>query len=95
MQCPEVIEEHFTIDRMAERMIELLNRTQELSRVSSRPIVGKGLGLGCVTLAIALRGLSSPPIVAGPGTVCRQNWQNFLDIERTNRVNDTKDTNGY
>ena len=43
---------HFTIDRMAERMVELLNRAQELSRVSPRPAVGQGLGLECATLAV-------------------------------------------
>jgi len=46
------IVEHFPIDRMAERMVELLNRAQELSRASPRPAVGKGLGLECATLAI-------------------------------------------
>lgn len=46
------IVEHFTIDCMAERMVELLNRAQELSRASPRPAVGTGLGLECATLAI-------------------------------------------
>jgi hypothetical protein len=46
------IVEHFPIDRMAERMVELLHRAQELSRVSPRPAVGKGLGLEYATLAI-------------------------------------------
>ena len=46
------IVEHFPMDRMAERMVELLNRAQELSRASPRPAVGKGLGLECATLAI-------------------------------------------
>ena len=46
------IVERFTIERMAERMIELLNRAQELSQVSARPAVGQGLGLECATLAV-------------------------------------------
>jgi glycosyltransferase involved in cell wall biosynthesis/GT2 family glycosyltransferase len=46
------IVEHFTIERMAERMVELLNRAQELSHVSPRLAVGKGLGLECATLAV-------------------------------------------
>ena len=46
------IVEQFTIERMAERMIELLNRAQELSRLSPRPAVGQGLGLECATLAV-------------------------------------------
>jgi len=44
--------EHFTIEQMAERMIGLLNRAQELSKVSPRLTVGKGLGLECATMAI-------------------------------------------
>ena len=46
------IVEHFPIDRMAERMVELLSHAQELSKASPRPAVGKGLGLECATLAI-------------------------------------------
>ena len=46
------IVEHFTMDRMAGRMVELLSRARELSRVSPRPAVGQGLGLECATLAI-------------------------------------------
>lgn len=46
------IVEHFTVDQMAGRMDGLLNRAQELARVSPRPAVGKGLGLECAILAI-------------------------------------------
>jgi hypothetical protein len=46
------IVEHFTIDRMAGQMVELLNRAQELSRVSPRLGVGQGLGLECAALTI-------------------------------------------
>lgn len=44
--------DHFTINQMGERMMELLKRAQELSQVSPRPTVGKGLGLESATLAI-------------------------------------------
>ena len=53
------IEEHFTIDRMAERMVELLGRAQESARISPRPVVGRGLGLECATLAVEYNCLES------------------------------------
>jgi glycosyltransferase involved in cell wall biosynthesis len=46
------IMEHFRIDQMASRMSQVLNRSEELSKMSPRPGVGKGLGLECATLAI-------------------------------------------
>jgi len=44
--------EHFTIDQMAGRMIELFSKARELARTSPRPAVGRGLGLESATLAI-------------------------------------------
>ena len=48
----ERILEHFTIDQMAGRMIELFSKAQELARTSPRPSVGRGLGLESATLAM-------------------------------------------
>lgn len=44
--------EHFTLDQMTKRMVDLLNLAQELSKSSPRPFVGRGLGLECATQAI-------------------------------------------
>jgi hypothetical protein len=46
------IVEHFSMERMAGRMVELLNCARELARTSPRPAVGRGLGLECAALAI-------------------------------------------
>jgi glycosyltransferase involved in cell wall biosynthesis len=48
----ERIVNNFSLDKMTERMVELLNQAQELSKTAPRPIVGQGLGLECATLAI-------------------------------------------
>ena len=48
----ERIKGGFSIDQMAQRMVELLDRAQELSKSCPRPAVGKGLGLESATLAV-------------------------------------------
>ncbi len=46
------VAQHFALETMGERMVELLERAVALSRTSPRPPVGEGLGLECATLAI-------------------------------------------
>jgi hypothetical protein len=44
--------EHFTLDKMGNRMVEVLKRAQKLSRSHPRPPVRRGLGLEYATLAV-------------------------------------------
>jgi glycosyltransferase involved in cell wall biosynthesis len=44
--------DHFTIDRMGERMVELFRKAQELAKTSPRAVVGEQEGLTSATLAM-------------------------------------------
>ena len=46
------VAQHFALEQMGARMVELLDRAVALSRGSPRPPVGEGLGLECATLAV-------------------------------------------
>jgi len=43
---------HFSLDKMVNRMIELFNQAEELAQKSPCPPVGRGLGIECATLVI-------------------------------------------
>lgn len=53
------VEKHFPLDRMGDRMVELLEQATTLARSAPRPAVAPGLGLECATLAIEYRRLET------------------------------------